>query len=321
MSEIFSASGGTRRRERAATALAAALLLSACGQKEVAAAPAQTPAAIEAPAGKGPAMWAVSDADSTIYLFGTFHILPATMRWTTPAFDAAMKATPTTMTEVDTTSAAAQAEMARLVQELGLNPPGVTLSSTLGAARAARFAKVVGKYDGSMAAFEPLRPWLAMISLSVLIMQKEGFNAESGAEATILSRAGAQGDKVAHLETGEYQIRALASLDENEILADFDASLDQYEAFDDYTKRILKAWRTGDIAAIETEMLTPMRMTAPGAYKILLVDRNRNWLAEIETMMKGADDVFIAVGAGHLIGDEGVVDMLTEKGYAVTRVQ
>jgi hypothetical protein len=296
---------------------AAFFLLAACGPKtaESAAAPA------EAKRGEGPAIWRVSDEDSTIYLFGTFHILPSSATWTTAAFDAAMKETPATMTEVDTKSAEAQAKMAALVQQLGLNPPGVTLSKTLGEARAKRFAAIVGEYGARMEELEPLKPWLAMISLSVLIMQKEGFNADSGAETTILARAASEGDAVSHLESAEYQIRALASLDEDEILADFDSSLDQLAEFDQFAGRVLSAWRTGDVVALEKETLAPMRDTAPGAFKTLITDRNRNWAREIERIMAGDDDVFIAVGAGHLVGEDSVVDLLEDKGLAVRRVQ
>lgn len=320
----------SRWRHFPTAALAGLLLLSACGQKSIAeAAPPAGPltenssgeAPAPAPSGSGPAMWLVSDEDSDIYLFGTFHLLPATLQWTTPAFDEAMERTATTMTEVDTKSPAAQAKMTALVRQLGLNPPGVTLSSTLGPERAARLGELAVKYDVPIETLEPLKPWLAMIGLSVTIMQKEGFDADSGAEATILGRAATEGDGVAYLESAEYQIRALASLDEKEIIGDFDSSLDQLGDFDAYARRVVNAWRSGDVGALEEETLAPMRDMAPGAFRTLITDRNRNWVAEIDEILAGEGDYFIAVGAGHLIGEGSVVDMLEEKGYAVRRVQ
>ena len=315
---------GYRRRKRAALfACAATLALGACARDSVTATAADAPAAgaASAPAEKGPAMWRLADDDSEIFLFGTFHILPADIDWTTAAFEDAMEATATTVTEVDAKSPAAQAKMAALVQELGLNPAGVTLTSTLGPDRAARFARLAGQYGLPMQSLEPLKPWLAMISLSVMVMQKEGFEAASGAEETILARAAREGDTVTHLESAEYQIRALASLDEAEILADFDASLEQFAEFKAYSQRVLSAWRTGDVEALERETLAPMRDSAPGAFDILITARNRNWAKEIDALMRGDGDYFIAVGAGHLIGEGSVVDMLAEKGYAVARVQ
>lgn len=308
---------GRRLRKLAAASLLA--LLAACGQKgDDKAGPAEAPPAA---AEKGPAMWAVSDADSTIYLFGTFHILPPDLKWKTKAFDAAMTATPATFVEVDTKDPAAQARMAALVEELGLNPPGVTLTALLGPVRAVRFSAVAEHYGLSMAMFDRMKPWLAMITLSVSIMQKEGFSAENGVEEAVLSRAAGEGDELGYLESAEYQIRALASLDENEILADFDASLEDYEDFDGYAKRVINAWFTGDIKALEDETLAEMRKKAPESFRILIKDRNANWVKEIKTMMEGEKDYFIAVGAGHLVGEGSVVDMLEKDGVTVKRIQ
>jgi uncharacterized protein len=270
---------------------------------------------------EGPAMWRLSDADSEVYIFGTFHILPASLAWTTPALDAAMEKTPVTMTEADTDSPEAQAKMAALVQELGLNPPGVTLSSQLGPARAKQFAAVAERYGIPMAALEPMRPWLALLSLSVGAMQSQGYSSESGAEGVILTKAAAQKDEIAHLETAEFQIRALASLGNDEWLADFERSIEQIADFEGFSRRTLEAWRTGDLQSIEEEMIGPMRSAAPGAYNSLIVDRNKTWVAQIEEIMRGSDDYFIAVGAGHLIGEDGVVEMLEGKGYTIKRVQ
>lgn len=269
----------------------------------------------------GPAMWRVTDADSEIYLFGTFHLLPASLAWTTPALDAAMKKTPITMTEADTDSPEAQQKLAALVQELGLNPPGVTLSSQLGPERAKQFALVSDRFGVPMASLEPMKPWLALISLAVGIMQSHGYSGEAGAEETILKNAGAQNDKIAHLETAEFQIRALAGLSNEEWLADFERGIAQMADFEGFSGRTLDAWRTGDLDAIEEEMIGPMKNTAPVAYKALIVDRNANWVGQIEKMMAGSDDYFIAAGAGHFIGEDGVVEMLKAKGYAVERVQ
>ncbi len=294
---------------------AATLVLAACGKS--------SPPNEAKPSGAdaGPAMWRISDDDSSAYLFGTFHILPKETQWMTPAIETAMRETPITITEVDAKSPAAQAELARLVQELGLNPPGVTLTGLLGPTRAVRFAAITERYGLPMAMFEPMKPWLAMIALSVAIMQKEGFDADSGAEETILKRADEEKDEISHLESAEYQLRALASLSEEEILADFDASLQEYEDFSRYADRMLSAWTGGDIGALEEETLSAMRKKAPDAFRILITDRNQNWAREIEAMMAGNEDYFIAVGAGHLIGEGSVVDLLRDRGFKVERVQ
>ena len=93
------------------------------------------PVSIADKVGKGrpaPAMWRVSDTDTTIFLFGAFHLLPPELTWRTKAYDEAMARSATTITEADTSSAAAIDTIRTAVQTHGLNPAGVTLSETVG---------------------------------------------------------------------------------------------------------------------------------------------------------------------------------------------
>lgn len=268
-----------------------------------------------------PAMWRLADKDSEIFLFGTFHVLPADIEWTTPAYEAAMKKAKTTVVEADVISPEAQAKVGALVQQYGLNPPGVTLSSLVGPERFSRFAEVAARYGAPAQALEGYRPWLAMISLSVLALQQEGFDPNSGVDRKVLARAGEEGDAVDYLETPEYQIQALSSLDGEAMIANFDATLDQFNDFKALTQRMLTAWSQGDVKGLDETLIAPMRRDYPDAFEALLVTRNQNWVAEIKRMMAGEGDYFIAVGAGHLVGEQSVVDLLEKEGFKVKRVQ
>ncbi len=274
-----------------------------------------------ASAGDAPAMWRLKDADSEIYLFGTFHVLPASVQWTTPEFDAAMEATETTITEADVTSPQAQAAMMGLVQKYGMNPPGVTLSSTLGPERAAQIERIASSLGVPMTMLEPFRPWLALISLATTAMQSAGFDPASGVERVVIARAGTQGDAIEYLETAEEQIKILAGLDDEEMLANFDVTVEQFEDFKALTDRMLQAWRSGDLEALDADILAPLRETSPAAFRDLIVARNESWTAKIAGIMAGEGDYFIAVGAGHLVGEDSVVDLLGERGFKVDRVQ
>ncbi|MEM8772813.1 MAG: TraB/GumN family protein [Pseudomonadota bacterium] len=275
----------------------------------------------EKPAENSPAMWKMTDEDSTVYLFGTFHILPPNVEWQTDAYAAAMAEAETTITEADTNSPEAQAALAQAVQQYGLNPPGTTLSSILGEERAAEFAKAADNLGVPMQVFEAQRPWLASLTLSVLALQKAGFDPNAGVEPLLLAQANAEGDKIDHFETGVEQIEILASLDEDEMLANFDASLDQFVEFETLMGNMLDAWRTGDVKGLEEDINGQLRDEAPDAFQKLLVDRNENWVVEIKNIMAGQGDYFIAVGAGHLVGEDSVIDMLNEEGFKVKRVQ
>ncbi|MEL6370920.1 MAG: TraB/GumN family protein [Pseudomonadota bacterium] len=301
-----------------------AFVMAACASNSAnveAAAPAEKAPSEEMAFGGAPAMWHLTDDDSEVVLFGTFHILPEGVDWQTDAFTDAMARTETTITEADVASPEAQQQLMALVQQYGLNPPGTTLSSILGPERAGQLSAVAGDLGVPFAAIEPYRPWFAIISLSTLAMQKEGFDPTKGVEPIVLAKANEEGDAIDFLETAEYQIKALSSLDGPEMLANFDVSMGQFADFKAITDRLLEVWTQGDIDALDAEFFGEMRATAPMAYDALIVDRNENWTTEIKEIMAGEGDYFIAVGAGHLAGPDSVVNMLNAEGYEVKRVQ
>lgn len=268
-----------------------------------------------------PAMWRVADDDTEIILFGTFHLLPRDIEWRTDAFDDAMARTETTVTEVDTDSPEAIATASRLMQELGRNPPGVTLSSILGPERFAQMAAVADRYGVPESVLEPSRPWFAILTLSLVAMQKEGFDPSYGVETVVESQAIAEGDDIAFLESVEVQLNALTSLGGPELLAEFDVTMEQFDNFKEYTDEMVTAWRTGDAPAIEDIVIKDLRESAPKAYDALIVQRNKNWVVQLDEWLQGEGDYFVAVGAGHLVGAQSVIAMLEAKGWTVERIQ
>lgn len=307
-----------RKMAMAGAALSA---LTACNSATTGTDSTASVAAAEKVGGDAPAMWRLADDNTEVLLFGTFHLLPTDLQWTTGAFDEAMARTEITYTEADVSSPEAQAALGALVQQYGLNPPGVTLSSILGAERFAKFSEVATGLGVPPAALEQQRPWLAMLSLSVLGFQQAGFNPQAGAESLISARAAEEGDDIRFLETAEFQIRTFGELPDEAILGNFDQTLEQLADLQLYADRMLTAWKTGDVDDLDEGFFKPLKTEAPELYEALLVTRNANWVDEIDDMMEGEGDYFVAVGAGHLVGEDSVVAMLRKRGYEVTRVQ
>lgn len=274
-----------------------------------------------APKSGAPAMWRVTDGDSRIYLFGTFHLLPKGVTWTTPAYKTAMADAEITVVEVDTTSSYAKSTMSALVYERGVNPSYETLSDILGAARFAKLAAVAERYGLSPKSLQPMRPWLATLSVSAAALNAAGFDRGFGVERAVLADAKAEDDMVAFLETVEGQIKALAAFDGPDMLANVDLTITQLNTFNETMPPMLAAWLKGDVATLDRLSSDDMRRTAPGAYKAMLVDRNRNWIPMIEHWLAKKSDYFIAVGAAHLVGRDSVIAMLQKKGLKVERIQ
>jgi uncharacterized protein YbaP (TraB family) len=292
----------------------------ACGFTLSAAAQAQTDyAAIEA----SPALWSISDEDSTVYLFGTVHILPPELNWRTDAVTDAFNAAETIYFEVDALSPESQAEMQALVPQLGLNAPGVTLSSMISDEAKDHVATIAGRIgapaDAFMAQLDPLQPWLASLQMAVLQMQAAGYAPASGVESALNTDAQAAGKAFGYFETIEEQLRFLSDSSIEVQVADFEVSVEQMVEEPELLTELVQAWAAGDMDHIDRLINGEMRETSPELYGRLIVQRNQNWIPQIIAALDGSEDAFVAVGAGHMPGEEGVIALLEAEGLTVTR--
>ncbi|MEM9401170.1 MAG: TraB/GumN family protein [Pseudomonadota bacterium] len=276
---------------------------------------------LAAPAQANPPLWKVSDDDNTVYLFGTFHLLPEDADWQSDAVIKAMEAASITVTEADTESPEAMSGIQALVVQYGLNPPGTTLSQVLGDDRAASLFEIAGAYGVPSGMLEPMKPWLALLSVTNAAYMANGLNPELGVEKILNDMAVEQGDSIEHLETVERQIKALAALD-GEIANDFvDVSVAEFAELQTQLQVGLDAWLAGDTEALDESMIARVRAESPMAFNLIFVERNREWIDRITAYLDGEADTFIAVGTGHLVGEQSVIDMLEDAGVEVERIQ
>lgn len=266
-----------------------------------------------------PAIWHLSDADSDIYLFGTFHLLPPSLNWETDELRANLASADALYLEADVQGPEAQARLQALVVQLGLNPQGVTLSSMLDAEAIALLANVAPSVGASPQMFEPMRPWLAQIILSVAQMQALGLDPEAGAETSLLAAVAGSGIEIGYFETTEQQIRAIADLPDEVQIRGFAEGLREMERTPAMLDEMVRAWASGDVETIDRIVNEDMREQTPEMYEALIVRRNRNWIPQILTLLDGEGTVFIAVGAAHMTGENGVVELLRESGITVDR--
>lgn len=266
--------------------------------------------------GRGPALWVVRDADSTIYLFGTVHLLRPTTAWGTARVDAAFDSASRVVMEVSNPDD--QTAVAPLIQQYGLSP-ATPLSSLLTAEELTALDAMAQTIGLTAAQMDPFRPWLAALTLSVAPLARAGFDPQSGVELILKARAEAAGKPVSGLETLDEQIRILAGFPEAGQLDFLRSTLEDYEDATVELDRLVEAWAHGDVEAIETIGVVPMRETSELLYQALLVNRNRHWADQIQAMLAGSGVVFIAVGSAHLVGDDSVQDILEDRGVTVVR--
>ena len=273
--------------------------------------------AVQDAAGGGPALWVVRDADSTLYLFGTVHVLRPTTLWRWVAIEEAFESSDRLVLEISNPDD--QAAMVPLIQQHGLSP-GRPLSSLLNAEERARLDAAAQAMGASGAALDPMRPWLAALTLSVAPLTRAGYDPQSGVELVLKARAAAAGKEIGGFETIDEQVRILAGFPEADQLAFLRSTLADFETATTDLDRLVEAWAEGDVRAIDRLGVQPMRRADRSVYEALLVKRNANWADQIETMLEGSGTVFIAVGAAHLAGGDSVQAMLDRRGVEVERI-
>lgn len=275
---------------------------------ETAAAPATT--------GTGPALWKVADEDTTIYLFGTVHVLPKELEWYDATIATALKGSDMIVTEIKMDKAS-EAELQELSMKLGLLPPGTTLRSLLTPEQTATYEAGLAKLGAPPEAFDPVKPWLAGLTLSLLPLMQQGYDPNSGVEKILLAKAGTKPQGA--LETAEFQLSIFDNMPTEAQVAFMMEAVEGMDEIKPMLDRMVAEWAEGDAAELANIMNEGM--TDPAVAEALLYSRNANWAEWIDTRLDEPGTVFIAVGAGHLAGAKSVQDYLAQKGITVARVK
>lgn len=289
---------------------AIALLGVACSST-----PVQPPVAAT-PEPQGPAMWVIRDHDSTIYLFGTVHLLRPETKWRTPKFEAALASADELWFEI--TDGDDAANMQSLVMTLGMDQAN-PLSKRLTPEQYARVKAAADKAGFPVAALDNMKPWMAGLTLSVLTMMKSGFDPNAGVDS-IIKKGGEDAKKpLRAFETAEQQLRFFDSQPPEVQVEFLMSSIDELDESADMLDGLVKHWAVGDVAALETDLVSDMKTEYPDLYKVLLVNRNAAWAKTLAERLKGSGVSFVSVGSAHLIGPDSVQSFLAKEGIKASR--
>ena len=274
---------------------------------------------------EAPAIWAMSDADNTVYLIGTVHILRPDTEWRTAYLAEVLEDVEQVWFEADTFSEEATAQMAQLIPQLAGNTSGTPLTGMLSEQAQANLGIVAQRLgltaEQLAAGIDPLQPWFASLQIAVAQMQAAGYDPQSGVEIALRQSLEGQDKDFHFLETAEEQLRFFADMPLETQLSNFELGLQEAVDNPDMLDDIVAAWGRGDMDRLNTIMNEDMREETPELYEIILVQRNRNWAPEIAAALDGDEDVLVAVGAGHMPGEDGVIGLLRAQGLEVRRVQ
>ena len=282
-----------------------ALALPAC-------APVDARPATTAEAYHGPAIWKVADKDTTIYLFGTVHALPKDAQWFSGPVERAYKSSDELVTEIPMDAQGdAQAIAAR-----ALLPKGQSLRDMMPPAERMKFEEALVGLGLPVEAMDRFEPWYAAMTLSLLPVMQAGYDPQTGVETKLTAEGGDK--RKAALETVQQQIELFDGLPQGAQLAFLKDTVNTVSTAKATLDAMVAEWMKGDADGLAK--LLNNELGDPVLYKRLLTDRNAHWAQWVDQRLKQPGTVFIAVGAGHLAGQQSVQEQLRKRGIKARRI-
>ncbi|MEP5623337.1 MAG: TraB/GumN family protein [Hyphomicrobiales bacterium] len=273
-----------------------------------------------------PAMWRLSDEDTTIYLFGTFHVLPDGLKWRTELFDQ-------TLSEVDEIvfesredlSPEQKAEERKALQQAIRDARGSEpISQRISPENKAKYRRLLRLAGLPFFSADRMPPILVLLGLGVASSEEEGSQRELGAETILEAEFAAAGKPISAIEDPVAVIKSLMAIEDARLITALDDGLDDWDGCfltnpAEVSWESEHNWASGSLDEDFSEMLEDPFGKA--IYEVLLVNRNRAWTGWLQERLKQPGNLMVAVGAGHMRGDDSVIRMLRDEGIEVTRLQ
>jgi uncharacterized protein YbaP (TraB family) len=270
-----------------------------------------------APQTARPALWEVSDPDSTIYLFGTIHLLPAEMKWRTPKLDQALANSQELVVETiidEKNPTKLMSALASLGLAKGLPP----LLQRVPPAKRPALQAAIKKSGVPEQAYNGMKTWMAAFLL--LNNQFKDLGLSGGVEGVLRGDFIASNKPIGELESNLEQLSFFDRLPQSAQLNLLEGAIEESGSMKREFGGMLDAWSRGDVNRIARTFDRDLS-TSPAMRDTLIRQRNSNWSKWIEQRMTRPGAVMIAVGAGHLAGPYSVVERLKSDGYTVRRLQ
>src|SRR5436190_6990700 len=260
-------------------------------------------------------LWKVQSGGSVMYLAGSVHALTADAYPLNPAYQRAFDASSALVEEIDLAEADPLAGGIGLLAK-GMYQDGRTFSSAVSRQTVTLVQEKLKNTPLALDLIQPMKPWMVMLMIEALGSQDAGLDPELGLDKHFYNLATDGRKQVIGLETAESQIDRFDKMPEAMQEQMLRSELAEMDTEKSSLRSILTAWQTGDAAAIE-KMLLASFTTNPAAYTSLITERNRNWMPQLESCLRRSSPCFVIVGAAHLVGPQGLLAMLQQKGYRV----
>lgn len=275
---------------------------------------------LEVPVFGETSLWVAKTDSSVMYLGGSIHVLRKSDRPFPPEFDQAYNASEILVFETDVeklnTPEAQQVIMSKAVYR-----DERTLDKVLSAEAYGKLKKYCLRNGLPLESMNKFKPSIIITTLTMLELEKLGFNPGWGIDTFYYRKAADNDKQIEFLETVDEQIEVITSIGEGNESAFVIWNLDDMENIQDDMYKMIEAWRDGDEAILVEQIIKEGKERFPEIYQEVFVDRNINWIPEIEAYLNTPQTEFILVGTGHLIGEDGIIAQLKKRGYKVEKLK
>ena len=262
-------------------------------------------------------LWKVQNGQNTIYLLGSIHLLKKENYPLHPNIYRAFDHASTVAFEVDLHEMSSPQVQLEAVAK-GMYTNGKSLKDALSPESYKQVKSHLENHGMGIGLFSLMKPWMMATTITTLELQKLGFQLDQGVDTHLFQKAQAAGKTIVGLETVSYQLSLFDGLSPKTQELFLLQTLEELSILEKETQQIVESWSQGRTEGLEV-MLKSMRQF-PEVHKALITTRNNNWMPQIESYLQEKDISLIVVGTMHLLGDEGLLAMLNEKGYTITQL-
>ncbi len=256
--------------------------------------------------------WEISSGEAKAYLLGSVHAAREDLYPLDPTIERAFAASDTLVVEVDINQAN-QGEMQLSLLLNGAYKLGDSLSAKLPAEDLVQVKVFLDKRGVSFAAFDRLRPWLVALMLTVSELRQAGFTGENGIDMHFLTQARELQRPIRALESAEFQIELLSGFSDELQRLFLMSTIHEMDKLLGMIDEITSAWKRGDAAAMDRMLVQSQREDERmrPVFQKLINDRNASMAAKVRDLLQSEVTLFVVVGAGHVVGEGGLVDIFS----------
>jgi len=263
-------------------------------------------------------LWKIQGKTNTVYLLGSIHVLKPDSYPLPVPIEAAFSNAQIAVFETDIDKLSQPEAQLQIMNQAGL-PPGQTLQQQLSPQTYAQFTNHLEGTGLPAVMFDSLKPSIAAMTLEVLEMEKLGVDPKYGVDEHFFKLTRQENKEIIPLETVDFQIQMVTEFSKEEGEQLMKATLKDIDNTKKELSEMTTAWQTGDSAKLE-KLLNEAMQDSPAIFKRLVTDRSQRWVPKIEELVRSGTNAIVIVGAGHLVGKDGVVELLKKQGFNVTQL-